>query len=120
GSDQQGPETGAAVAVSSTGFVYVTGWTTETNFPVKNAYQSTSGGPSLSPYDAFLTVINPTPSPPVVIPGDSLTGWTFTERGGSPSGKGSATVASGSITIHEGDSFDAFLSRTVTIPDDPT
>ncbi|MFH1825620.1 MAG: SBBP repeat-containing protein [Candidatus Firestonebacteria bacterium] len=45
---------GSSIAVDSSRNVYITGWTTSTNFPVQNAYQGAYGGG----YDAFITKIN--------------------------------------------------------------
>jgi photosystem II stability/assembly factor-like uncharacterized protein len=54
-----GATTGASGAVSlgtdPTGSTYVTGWTTASDFPVKNAYQPTSAGDA----DYFLTKLDP-------------------------------------------------------------
>ena len=46
---------GAGIAVGSGGNAYVTGTTSSTDFPVKNAFQPTIGGRS----DAFLTAFSP-------------------------------------------------------------
>ena len=43
------------VAIDTTGMVQLTGNTSSTNFPTRNAFQSTFGGAS----DAFMTTINP-------------------------------------------------------------
>jgi hypothetical protein len=48
-----GVDSGAAIAIDSGGKAYVTGSTTSTNFPVKNAFQPTFGGNQ----DAFVSVI---------------------------------------------------------------
>jgi len=49
-----------AIAVSSTGAAFVTGWTGSTDFPIKNAFQSTNhGGTDHGDADAFVTKINP-------------------------------------------------------------
>jgi hypothetical protein len=45
---------GGPIAVDSTGNAYVTGWTTSTDFPTKNALQTTFGGVS----DAFVAKID--------------------------------------------------------------
>ncbi len=47
-----------AIAVDSAGNAYITGITASSDFPTKNAVQSTLGGD----YDAFVTEINPTGS----------------------------------------------------------
>jgi len=48
-----------AVAVDETGCAYLTGTTTSSNFPLKNAFQTTLGG---GDYDAFVTKFNPSGS----------------------------------------------------------
>ena len=54
-----GPDVTFGLAVDDAGDVYVTGDTASNDFPVKNAFQPTSGGGSL---DAFVAVLNPTAS----------------------------------------------------------
>ncbi|MFX0060915.1 MAG: SBBP repeat-containing protein [Candidatus Hermodarchaeota archaeon] len=49
---------GNGIAIDGTGNSYITGWTSSSNFPTKNAYQSTYGGSSK--YDAFVTKLNAT------------------------------------------------------------
>ena len=46
---------GQGIAVDANGDAFVTGYTTATNFPVKNALQPTNGGSC----DAFVTELNP-------------------------------------------------------------
>jgi hypothetical protein len=52
------PDNGGAIAVDGSGNVYVTGFTSATNFPTLNAFQSTYGGGS----DAFVAKFNPSQS----------------------------------------------------------
>src|SRR5258708_3638404 len=51
-----GYDYGHDIAVDNTGNAYVTGWTSSTNFPTRNAMQPTSGG---GQYDAFVFKLNP-------------------------------------------------------------
>ncbi len=46
------------LAIDSTGNVYVTGYLTSTDFPLKNAYDSSFNGGSPSGYDVFVTKIS--------------------------------------------------------------
>ncbi|MBI4637856.1 MAG: SBBP repeat-containing protein [Candidatus Rokubacteria bacterium] len=54
-----GSEAALGIAVDASGGAYVTGWTTSTNFPTANAFQSSSGGGSS---DAFVTKLSATGS----------------------------------------------------------
>jgi len=59
----RGSESGQAIAVDSSGFVFVTGWTNSSNFPTTtDAYQAAfAGGGGWSNYgDAFLTKLDAT------------------------------------------------------------
>src|SRR4029077_13994067 len=51
-----GYDNGHDIAVDSAGSAYVTGWTSSTNFPTRNAMQPTSGG---GQYDSFVFKLNP-------------------------------------------------------------
>jgi hypothetical protein len=51
-------DTGSAIAVGSTGQVYVAGYTQSTNFPTVGAIQNTNNGS----YDAFVTKFNSSPT----------------------------------------------------------
>lgn len=51
-----GYDNGHDIAVDSAGSAYVTGWTSSTNFPTRNAMQPTSGG---GQFDAFVFKLNP-------------------------------------------------------------
>ena len=57
-------DAGIGIAVQTARAVYVTGLTTSTNFPVKNALDSTQNGRS----DAFVTKIDSTVPPVIAIP----------------------------------------------------
>lgn len=59
-----GNNTGSAVTLDSAGAAYVTGSTTSTGFPVKNALQASSGGAS----DAFLVKLGELPTTPTPMP----------------------------------------------------
>jgi hypothetical protein len=50
---------GQGIAVDDNGNAYVTGYTTATNFPVRNAYQSFKRAASYSGRNAFVTELNP-------------------------------------------------------------
>ena len=46
---------GRGIAIDSSGYAYVSGWTASTDFPTNNAYQPSIGGDN----DAFVSSINP-------------------------------------------------------------
>ena len=54
-----GTDYGMGLVVDSSGNAYITGITTSTDFPVKNAVQATYGG---GPMDAFVAKVNPSAS----------------------------------------------------------
>ena len=65
----------------------------------------------------------PPPPPPLPIEGNfpaDLAGYTRTDLGGSETGKGTATVADGVLTLAEGDSFRVGLATPFTVPATPT
>lgn len=51
---------GRGIAVRGGGQVYVTGYTSSTDFPIKNAFQPTYGGPALNGSDAFMAKLDTT------------------------------------------------------------
>ena len=79
-------DSAAGIAVDASGNAYVSGWTTSTNFPTANAYQSSNGGGALPPYDVFVTKLNST--------GSALTYSTY--LGGSGGDYGNALAIDGS------------------------
>jgi hypothetical protein len=81
-------ERGEGIAVDSAGVAYVTGDTTSTNFPLRNAIQATHRGGSA---DAFITALNST--------GSALVFSTFLGGTGVDSGDGIALDPSGNIYI---------------------
>ncbi len=52
-----GDDIGQSIALDADGYIYLSGATSSTNFPLYNAYQSTYGG---GDFDAFVTKLNPT------------------------------------------------------------
>jgi len=108
---------GFAIALDSSQNVYVTGCTSSTDFPIKNAYKGTYGG---GDYDAFVTKISSS--------GTSLVYSTF--LGGSGKENGYGIVVSGSNAyvvgrtsssnfprqneyqdVHGGGTYDAFVTK---------
>lgn len=75
------------IAADSTGQVYVVGQTQSTNFPTLNAFQPTFGGN----FDAFVTVLNPTFTPPLVY---------STYLGGTAADVGAAIALDGNKKIY--------------------
>jgi hypothetical protein len=57
-------DSGNGIAVDANEYVYVTGTTSSSNFPVLNAFQSVAGGPTTpgEPGDAFVLKLNPSGS----------------------------------------------------------
>ncbi|MCA9138079.1 MAG: pre-peptidase C-terminal domain-containing protein, partial [Planctomycetales bacterium] len=51
---------------------------------------------------------------------DPMDGWTVNEYGGTDVGKGYATSVGNELMVFEGDSFLTTISRTITIPQDPS
>ena len=47
---------------------------------------------------------------------NDLTGWTTSERGGTPTGQGDVVVEGDHVVMREGDSFEVTLSHTFTVP----
>jgi hypothetical protein len=97
-----GNDYGTAVAVDSTGAVYLTGSTTSTNFPVVNAFQPTSGGNQ----DAFVAKIAST--------GSSLVYSTY--LGGSGGTVGFPETGSAIAVDSAGD---AYVTGTTSSPNFP-
>ena len=82
-----GDDNGHRITVDSANNVYVTGDTTSTNFPTKNAIQSASGGGK----DAFVTSINSS--------GSALVDSTYLGGSGDDYGSGIAVDASGAVYV---------------------
>ena len=55
----QGGETGLAIAADATGYAYLTGFTTSTDFPSANAYQPTCNFGAAGCWDVFVTKFSP-------------------------------------------------------------
>jgi hypothetical protein len=71
-----GEEEGLGIAVDGSGNASVTGWTTSTDFPTRNALQSAYGGAS----DAFITTFDPSGS--ALVYSSYLGGYNFDEGNG--------------------------------------
>jgi YD repeat-containing protein len=84
-----GDDAGNAIAVDSSGMVYVTGETKSSGFPTRNAYQASYGGSQ----DAFVAKLNVT-----VAGSGALLYSTF--LGGSSYDKGSAIVVDSAGTVY--------------------
>ncbi|MEG4630834.1 SBBP repeat-containing protein [Microcoleus sp. AR_TQ3_B6] len=82
-----GDDNGHRITVDSANNVYVTGDTTSTNFPTKNAIQSASGGGK----DAFVTSINSS--------GSALVDSTYLGGSADDYGNGIAVDASGAVYV---------------------
>src|SRR5205823_5715910 len=82
-----GDDRANSIAVDSTGAVYLTGFTTSTNFPVRNAIQAASRGGK----DAFALKLNPS--------GNALVYSTYLGGGGSDTGTGIALDAAGNAYV---------------------
>ncbi|MEZ2232093.1 SBBP repeat-containing protein [Microcoleus sp.] len=82
-----GDDQGSRIAIDSANNVYVTGDTTSTNFPTKNAIQSVSGGGK----DAFVTKINAS--------GSALVDSTYLGGSGDDFSRGIAVDASGAVYV---------------------
>ncbi len=52
----------------------------------------------------------------ISIPTGTLDGWSTTQNGGTPTGKGMVFLDSNTLLMHEGDSFDVIASYNVVIP----
>jgi len=79
---------GNGIAVDSSGSAYVTGFTGSSNFPTKNAFQSTFGG---GIEDAFVTQFNPS--------GSALVYSTYLGGSNNDIGKGIAVDSSGNAYV---------------------
>ncbi|MEG4858738.1 SBBP repeat-containing protein, partial [Microcoleus sp. K1-B6] len=82
-----GDDNGHRITLDSANNVYVTGDTTSTNFPTKNAIQSVSGGGK----DAFVTSINSS--------GSALVDSTYLGGSGDDYGNGIAVDATGAVYV---------------------
>ena len=114
-----GDDNGHRIALDSAGNVYVTGDTTSTNFPTKNAIQSVSGGGK----DGFVTKINSS--------GSALVDSTYLGGSGDDYGNGIAVDANGAVYVtgstnstnlptanplqaaNGGGDFDAFITKII-------
>jgi YD repeat-containing protein len=80
-------DTGMGIAVDAAGSAYVTGTTNSSNFPTRNAYQSSLRGSS----DAFVAKLSPA--------GDALVYGTFLGGSSDDHGTAIAVDASGSVYV---------------------
>ena len=85
-------DNGGAVAVDASGNIYVTGFTFSTNFPTRNAFQTTNGGSG----DAFVAKINPSQSGSASLVYSSYLGGS---AGGGDEGYGIAVDGSGNAYV---------------------
>lgn len=92
-----GQEEGNDIAVDADGFIYVTGWTSSVNYPVRDAIKPTCHSCQNWSYDAFVTKINPWAS------GDSSlvfsTFWGHSSGGGMNEGRALAIDSANNIII---------------------
>ncbi|MEG5164210.1 SBBP repeat-containing protein, partial [Microcoleus sp. AT3-A2] len=95
-----GEENGDRITVDSAGNAYVTGNTTSTNFPTKNAIQTISGGGQ----DAFITKIDSS--------GSALVDSTYLGGSGNDFGGGIAVDASGAVYVAGGTASTNFPTAT--------
>jgi hypothetical protein len=94
-----GGESGAGIAVDSSGAAYITGETTSTDFPTMNAFQLANAG---GQEDAFVTKVDPT--------GSALVYSTYLGGSGSDVGSGIAVDTSGSAYVTGATTCTDFLS----------
>jgi hypothetical protein len=83
-------EVGNGIAVDSSGYAYVTGWTTSEDFPILNQYQAFPGGY----YNAFVTKIDTTQGG-----ASSLIYSTYLGGNNSDGGRGIAVDGSGNAYV---------------------
>ncbi|MEG3911821.1 SBBP repeat-containing protein, partial [Microcoleus sp. w2-18aC6] len=95
-----GEENGDRITADSAGNAYVTGNTTSTNFPTKNAIQSISAGGQ----DAFITKIDSS--------GSALVDSTYLGGSGNDFGGGIAVDASGAVYVAGGTASTNFPTAT--------
>ncbi len=89
-----GGDSGNGIAVDSAGFAYITGQASSTDFPTKNAYQSTCPSAAGGCVAAFVTKLNPAASGPA-----SLIDSTYLGGSGADFGDGIAVDRSGNAYV---------------------
>ncbi len=82
---------GQGIAVNTNGNAYITGYTSATNFPVKNALQSTNASMNFNRYNAFVTELSPD--------GSSLVFSTYLGGKGTDAANGIALDGDGAAVI---------------------
>ena len=105
-----GSDQGVGIAVASTGYVYVAGTTSSTDFPTANAYQATNRGSS----DAFVAVLSlPVPTSTPTVTGTPPTATDTGTPTNTPTVTNTAT-ATATPTITETPSVTPTASPTFT------
>jgi hypothetical protein len=98
GSVGSGADAANAIAVDARGSAYVTGTTSSTNFPVRNAFQPMCAGACAEQRtDAFITKLNP--SGKRLVYSTYLGGWDFAGSFGSEIGNGIAVDGTGAAYV---------------------
>ena len=90
-----GDEYGHAIAVDSSGYFYVTGYTLSTNFPTKNRFQAGGGS-----YDAFVSRLDPN--------GSGLVYSTYVGGSGGDSGAAIAVDSDANVYVTGSTNSDDF------------
>jgi beta-propeller repeat-containing protein len=102
-----GDDTGSGIAVDSAGNAYITGYTTSTTLPgVNSSSIRTANGGGASPYDAFVTKLNPA--------GTAIVYSTFLGNSGFDVGLGIAVDGAGDAYVTGGTDSTTFPGVNAT------